>query len=204
MGVGLTISSNLAISKEEGETIYNNYMKAFPGIATYFKKMAQEALDKGYVEIDHITKRKSYVDFYPEYKRLKDIISKEGFWDTYRKEKELKSDKFINELKGIVRDYFKYQGMIQRKSFNYPVQGSGASITKLATCYLFEWILSNKKFNEIKIVNCVHDEILVECPHELDDEVARKLEECMVKAGSIFFTRVPLEAKAQIGDSWLH
>ncbi len=203
-GVGKTISDNLSISLEEGEAIYNNYMKGFPGIATYFSKMSKEAIEKGYVEINHITKRKSFVDFYPEYKRLKEIIKEEGFWDTYKVEKAKNSPKFINELKLIVKDYFKYQGMITRKSLNYPVQGSGSDITKLAACYMFDYILENKLFNRTKIVNIVHDEILIECPTSIEDKIAKKLEECMVRSGKVFFTRIPLEATASIGNYWIH
>jgi DNA polymerase I-like protein with 3'-5' exonuclease and polymerase domains len=203
-GVGQTISNNLALSKEEGERIYNNYMKAFPGIASYFKKMADEALKNGYIEINNVTNRKSFVDFYPEYIRLKEIIEEPGFWDLYRSEKLKNSDKFINELKSIVRDYFKYQGMIQRRSFNFPVQGSGADVTKLAACYMFDFILENNLFNKVKIVNLVHDEILIECPTSIEDKISKKLEECMIKSGKVFFTRIPLEAESSIGNYWIH
>jgi len=203
-GVGQTISNNLAISKEEGETIYNNYMKAFPGIAKYFKVMAEKALNTGYIEINEITNRKSYVDFYTDYKRIKDIISEGDFWSNYRVEKQANSNKFINELKPIVRSYFKYQGMIQRRSFNYPVQGSGSDVTKLACCKMFEWILEKNLFNKVKIINCVHDEIMIECSEELEDTIKLKLEESMISAGQVFFKRIPLEATAESGNYWIH
>jgi len=203
-GVGQTISNNLALSKEEGERIYNNYMKAFPGIASYFKKMATEALDKGYVEINHVTKRKSYVDFYPEYKRIKNIINEEGYWETYRIEKANNSSKFINELKPVVRDYFKYQGMIQRRSYNFPVQGSGADVTKLACCYMFDYIIENNLFNKVKVINVVHDEILLESSEEISEEISLKLQEFMIKSGAVFFKRVPLNAVPEIADYWIH
>jgi len=179
-------------------------MKAFPGIASYFKKMSDEALKNGYVLINEVTNRKSYVDFYPEYKRIKTIISEDGFWDTYRKEKDLNSSKFINELKPVVRDYFKYQGMIQRRSYNFPVQGSGADITKLATCYMFDYIIENNLFNTVKIVNVVHDEILLECPEDISESISLKLQEFMIKSGSKFFKRVPLNAFPEIADYWIH
>jgi DNA polymerase-1 len=94
--------------------------------------------------------------------------------------------------------------MIQRRSFNFPVQGSGSDVTKLAACYMFDYILENKLFNKVKIVNLVHDEILIECPTSVEDKIAKKLEECMVKSGKIFFTRIPLEAEASIGNYWIH
>lgn len=45
-------------------------------------------------------------------------------------------------------------------------------------------------------------EIIVECPNKLVDKVAKVVKECMVKAGSLFYTRVPLDASCEIGTYW--
>jgi DNA polymerase-1 len=181
-GEGITIATNLGLSIEEGNGIYESYFKAFPGVKDYFAKCKATALANGYVMLNNISKRKSYVDFYEDYLKTKERISEEGFWDTYRREKAAQSDKFKNELSPIVREHFKLKGMIERKSLNYPIQGSSAECTKFAALLFFDWLIEKKYFWGVKICNIVHDEIVVECPEYMAEEIADKLKECMEQA----------------------
>jgi DNA polymerase-1 len=203
-GQGITIATNLGIDAKEGDQIYESYFKAFPGVNKYFDKCKKAALDNGYVLLNPISKRKSYVDFYDEYLQTKQRVSEEGFWDTYRREKAAQSDKFKNELSPIVREHFKLKGMIERKSLNYPIQGSSAECTKFAALLFFDWLIENKYFWGVKICNIVHDEIVVECPEYMAEEIADKLKECMEQAGKPFCPIIPLKAQPVISSEWEH
>ena len=83
---------------------------------------------------------------------------------------------------------------------NYPIQGTGADLLKLAVL-LFN-VEVRKRGLRARVVNLVHDEILVECPQEQAGEVAHLLESAMKRAGSIVLKKVPVEAEVNIDRSW--
>jgi DNA polymerase I-like protein with 3'-5' exonuclease and polymerase domains len=203
-GNGITIADNLSISQEEGEEVYESYFRAFPGLKNHFAKAKQGVLNTGYVEFNTLTKRKSYIDFFDEYKKLEKRIREYGFWDRYRAGKANDTHEFRTELRPLVKDFFKYQGMMERKSLNYPVQGTSAEITKLAGVYLFNHLEEQGQLFDTWLPNVVHDELLVECKEEYAEELAKVVKDCMEKAGARYYTRVPLKADPYIGKDWCH
>ena len=52
------------------------------------------------------------------------------------------------------------------------------------------------------IVGCIHDEIILEVPEVMTDEIALILKETMEEAGRAFLKIVPVEAEVVIADSW--
>lgn len=202
-GVGYTISQNLGISPKEGEEVYQAYMDAFKGVKTYFDEISTKALKDGFVEFNEVTGRKNFFDFYDDYVKAKRYVESID-WKDYREQKKKDTFDFKYEMQPNVKKYFKLEGMIKRRSYNFPVQGSGADITKYAAIMIFNYILKNNYFKLVKIVNIVHDEILVECPEELTEEISKVVKDSMVKAGERFFTRVPLDASCDVGKYWIH
>lgn len=192
------------MSIEEGEAFYQAYLKAFPGLVTYWDKNKQEALNKGYILFNHVTKRKSFVEFFEEYKSVEKEIKVKGFWTEYKIHKENNSDYFKGTLSPLVKKYFQYKGTIERKALNYPVQGSSADITKLAGVYIFDYLKQKNLLFKVWMPNVIHDEILLETPLELAEELAKIVKDCMEKAGQRFYTRVPLHADPVISDHWTH
>lgn len=203
-GVGFTISNNLGISEEEGNEVYKGYTEAFPEMFDYFKKVSTEASNKGYVEFNPLTRRKFFFDFIKEYNKLKQETSEQGFWSIYRKEKLEDSHDFNYVLKPKVKRFFKLKGILERTSYNYPVQGSAADCTKYAGYLFYKWLIEEDLLYTVKFVNIVHDEIIVECPEEIVEKCKDKLKECMEGAGKYFCKRVPLHAEPQIADKWVH
>ena len=202
-GTAVTVSNNLNIPLSLAEETEVKYFEAFPGLKSYFKKAAAQPVKDGYVLINNVTGRKSYIDFYKDFKRLDERIDSD-FWTTYRAEKAKNSDLFNHELKPLVRDYFRKKGMIERRGLNFPIQGSAADMTKLALCYIFDWILENNYFNIVKIVQVTHDEIGCEAPEELAEDVALVVKESMEKAGKVFCKTIPIEAEPEISSWWTH
>lgn len=68
----------------------------------------------------------------------------------------------------------------------------------------YRTILSRNLLHIIKIVNIVHDEILVECPEKMVESEAIILKNCMEVAGKPFCKTVELKAVPEIGDYWIH
>ena len=81
---------------------------------------------------------------------------------------------------------------------------TSADITKYAGILFFKEILKRNWWKTVKIVNLIHDEILVECPESLQTIVKNVLLECMEQAGKPFCPIVPLYADAAIGNYWVH
>lgn len=202
-GNGYTIANNLSLAPAEGDTVYSAYMSAFPGLAKYFEEVSTEVLSRGYIHFNEITNRRSYIDFFHEYQKLEQEVK--GFdWKLYREEKAGDTDYFKNVLKPKVQSYFRKKGDITRKSYNYPVQGTAADITKTASCIIFNRILKEGWFNIVKFVHIVHDEIIMEVPESMAEQVAGIVKEAMEEAGRIFYTRVPLTATPLVSKVWEH
>lgn len=195
-GNGDTIAKNVGVEKEIGENTYKAYFSAFPTLKKYFDAVGREAVNKGYVLISNKTGRRYWFNFMEEYRELQDKVNQEGFWEEYRQDK--------SKYRDIVRTYFGYRGEMQRKAQNFPIQGQSAETMKIAMVHLFNWIKEKGYFNLVYIVNVIHDEALLECPVHLAEEVSKKLEECMQKAGQFYCKTVPLKADAVIANVWQH
>jgi DNA polymerase-1 len=87
----------------------------------------------------------------------------------------------------------------QRLGKNAPIQGSSADIIKRSLALLHNAL----KQLDAQIVNCVHDEIVVEVAEGQADECAAILEREMVAAAREFISSVPVTVDTAIGDAWL-
>ena len=79
---------------------------------------------------------------------------------------------------------------------NSIIQGSGADILKTAMVSMYPLLTPLGA----RIVACVHDEILVSCPKEKQQQGNKIVRECMLKAASIL--SVPMQISGNIGGSW--
>ena len=87
----------------------------------------------------------------------------------------------------------------QRLGKNAPIQGSSADITKRALALLYEHL----KPLDANIVNCVHDEIVVEVAESQAAECAGIVEREMISAAREFIRSVPVTVDTVIRDAWL-
>ena len=204
-GTGFTIAKNLSITPEEGNKVEKAFFDSFTELKLFFDKKETETLKNGYILIDEITGSKYFINKFDEFKELhlKYSFDNKEFWEKYRTEKQNNSEWF-KEIKDNLSYYFRWKSQIRRNSQNFPIQGSSASITKIAGVIFYKWIKSNNLLRKVLISNVVHDEFLIECPIELKDEVSIQLKFAMEKAGSHYCKLVPLEATPVISNSWQH
>ncbi len=89
---------------------------------------------------------------------------------------------------------------IIRQAKNMPIQGTSADITKLAMARVARALRSRGK--DAFLVNCVHDELVVETSESDADEVARLVRKEMVSAGEVFLKEVPTVVDVQVARHW--
>jgi DNA polymerase-1 len=86
----------------------------------------------------------------------------------------------------------------QRNGKNAPIQGSSADIIKRALRLLHDRL----KGTDARVVNVVHDEIVVEANASNADEMSRVVEEAMCAAGEEYVKKVPVKVESKISDEW--
>jgi DNA polymerase-1 len=102
--------------------------------------------------------------------------------------------------------YIELETLLDRKliaykftdAVNYPIQGSGSDLLKMAVVFFF------KERNDLdtKVVNLVHDEILVEVAEKDIEKTKEVLSSSMEKAGKLILKDVPVAFEMVVSDSW--
>jgi len=87
---------------------------------------------------------------------------------------------------------------VRRNGKNAPIQGTSADILKRALRLLHDSLRGTSG----KLVNIVHDEIIVECDAGEAEDIAKRLETAMRTAGEEYVKRVPVKIDVMISDEW--
>lgn len=104
----------------------------------------------------------------------------------------------IRPLAGINDRNANIRRAAEREAINMPIQGTASDIVKIAMLHV-EDAFRREGLNA-KILMQIHDELLVECPANEADKVARTLKREMEHAVEL---DVPLVAETGIGDNWM-
>ena len=195
-----TIQQNYGKSKEESEQIYNSYMDGLKGVQQYQKFCRKDVMDKGQILLNPKTGHKAYIYDYNKLIELKESFTQE-FWEKYKEiprnpltgKKEPRNFEEAQMCKNV-KKFFKRKSDCEKQSINFRIQGTGAFCLRVALINFFNWIVENNLFNIVKISIIPYDEINCEAPKEIAEEIAQKLYDFMVKAGSYFCTRCKLDA----------
>ncbi len=203
-----TISQNKGIPIEEAQKIYNAYMDGFQGIKAYQNFRRKDWFNKGYILLNPITGHKAFIYDWEELVITRKAMNEPGYWDEYKTKKDMGwfDDPQVKE----VRHFFKRKSTSEKQSINYPIQATGSQCLRFSMIYFFEYLRENHLLNKVKICVPPYDEINCEAPADIAMNVAKKLHECMVKAGAIFCTRCKLDADISLNedgslpDHWVH
>jgi len=87
----------------------------------------------------------------------------------------------------------------ERAGKNFPIQASNSDILKQAMV----WLPARVAPLGARLVNCVHDELVVEAPAEAAEEVATVLHDTMREAAEAFLRTTPVEVEVKVADAWL-
>ncbi|MBM6897804.1 DNA polymerase I [Pseudoflavonifractor capillosus] len=102
--------------------------------------------------------------------------------------------RWLPELKS---SNFNTRSFGERVALNMPIQGTAADIIKLAMIRVEQRLA--KEGLQAQLVLQVHDELIVECPQEEADTVAKLLTQEMEGVAQL---AVPLTAEAKVGQTW--
>lgn len=102
--------------------------------------------------------------------------------------------RYVPELKS---SNFNIRSAAERITLNTPIQGTAADLIKLAMIRVDQALQSS--FPEAKLILQVHDELIVECPKEIAENVAKLISREMEQVAQL---NVPLSAEAKWGKSW--
>lgn len=200
-GQDSTLIRNYGLDAKRAKEIYENYMSGFAGLKRYQDFRRVDVMRKGYILLSKITGHKAYIYDYDELKRQMEKQDDPDFWAYYREMKQENPE--CDTVQGV-RRLARRKAESEKQSINYPIQAAGALCFKLASIKLFNWLLENGLLFKVKYCIPVHDEINLEAPDEISEEVADILVKCMVSAGKPFCTRAHLGADVEIGDHWIH
>jgi DNA polymerase I-like protein with 3'-5' exonuclease and polymerase domains len=82
---------------------------------------------------------------------------------------------------------------------NVPIQGTSADIAKRAMALLDESLVGL----DARLVNSIHDELVVECAADVAEEARARLEHAMVAGGREYIKSVPVVVDSVIAESWI-
>jgi len=109
--------------------------------------------------------------------------------------------------KMVGRVYYAMFGSIEREGKNMRVQGTNASIAKLAMGCGFDkngnpfmWHLLPKY--DALLQNFIHDEDVVEAPEEQAEPCAAMVRDCFRRAGAEVLHQVVMQSESHIADCW--
>jgi intein/homing endonuclease len=78
------------------------------------------------------------------------------------------------------------------------VHNSSADIAKLALGYIRQEL----KELDASLINCIHDEFVVECAQDVASEVSGRMEGAMFRAGAKLLKKVPVEVEVAVSREW--
>lgn len=200
-GQDSTLIRNYGLDAKRAKEIYENYMSGFAGLKRYQDFRRVDVMRKGYILLSKITGHKAYIYDYDELKRQMEKQDDPDFWAYYREMKQENPE--CDTVQGV-RRLARRKAESEKQSINYPIQAAGALCFKLASIKLFNWLLKNGLLFKVKYCIPVHDEINLEAPDEISEEVADILVKCMVSAGKPFCTRAHLGADVEVANYWVH
>jgi len=178
------LSYTLNISKEEAQTIIDNYFDSFPGL--------KQAMDNYLTEVKRngtVTSKFGRVRHLP---RAKEIYRK--FGDSILDFKALPKLCFkhklpMDELKLVRKEY----NNLLNNALNFPIQSAAASLVNRAAIAMSREFLANGLDAWVSLQ--IHDQLVVSCHKDCIDKVKQVVQNCMENTNKL---AMPLIAKPEI------
>lgn len=134
------LSEAFGIPLQRAKQLIKTYYDTFKEVKPFFEEKAKETKSQGYILINDITRRKSYIGEYAEYKTLQDFI-RTSTLNGYPVPRALEA-RF---------DYL--DAVISRHSSNYRIQGTSADMAKLAGIYLRQKSIETGLFDVLLLIH---------------------------------------------------
>ena len=219
-----SVGEQIGKSREEAQAIIDNFFKSFPKVKEFIESSIDSAHKLGYIE-DVAGRRRRLPDALLSKYEIKDLKEKNinifnpilGTSDrvisnsrieSYRKDLSKirnRNDFEIIRKKALIdgieiKDNTGFIAQAERQAVNSRIQGGAATLTKSALISIY----NDMRLKDIgaKLVNTVHDEILLEVP-EMNSRLAEKLlVENMINSAKLWVTNVPMSADTYNVNCW--
>ena len=221
-----TLAKRINKSNQEAQEIFDNFFKSFPKVEELINSSKASLREHGYVE-DWAGRRRHLTDYFlnpyeASYANPEKLINetfnpilgcanrplmdnKLASWLT--KAKTTRNNKDFEEL---AKQAMKDDGIIltantgriaqaERQCLNARIQGSAASLTKLAMIQIHN--SHELKDLDAKLVMSIHDEVMLECPALYADEVSEILPRIMIEAAAPYIS-IPMKCDPAIESRW--
>lgn len=205
-------AQDFGMELEDAEEFIKNYFKAYPKLQVMMDKQAKDTFKNNYILINPITDRRWFSSLFDEMnenrEKASEYFPEEYFSNRMPKEQKLKLKEELNamypEIKTYWRAFFGIRGSIQRKSTNYLIQGTSADETKTALVMIRKNFI--EKNTHLKLINSVHDEILVETTNEKEEAIkdGELLAKLMVDGANVYLTPKIMTSNPEVGSCWVH
>jgi DNA polymerase I-like protein with 3'-5' exonuclease and polymerase domains len=87
---------------------------------------------------------------------------------------------------------------LRNRGMNTPIQAGCGDIFKLA----LHWLHQRLDEYDARVVNLIHDEVIVEVHERQVDEVKDIVQQTLIEAGEYFIKRVPVVADVEVRQTW--
>lgn len=138
---------------------------------------------------------------YPRFKEFKEY-AEEMIWKLKYSTTPLGRKRYFKEIKifeGGIKEYEKYERRVKREGWNHMIQGWGADITKIAMNNIF---YENPFGDSVLFYNQAHDEIDLEITDKYSEDIAKFVEDCMLKAEQPQLKEIPAKIDYRILKYW--
>jgi DNA polymerase I-like protein with 3'-5' exonuclease and polymerase domains len=197
---GPALAAKLHISKDDADKKLANWRKANREVSDYLAASGEKA-KLNCCAHDMIGRRRLFHK--PDWKRATEIALKREEEDA--KDQGRPQRPVTQTMVGRV--YYSMFGSIEREGKNMRIQGTNASIAKIAMGAGFDddgkpfmWHLLPQYDAELQ--NFVHDEFDVEAPEDKAEECAAMIRDCILRAGAMVMKRVKMLSESHIEDYW--
>lgn len=144
--------------------------------------------------------------FFDEYSRIRAFIEQTqkqvhnpGYISTYLGRKRF----FSLPPKWKARQYEEAKEAAYREAVNFMFQATNADATKRALIILFDLFASYPPDRKPTILLTIHDEIVIECPDEICEEILEISERVMVESGLESVNHsIPIEVSKKLATAW--
>ena len=224
MGPG-TLAARTGKTKAEAQEIFDNFFKSFPKVEELIKSSKEFLRTHGYVE-DWAGRRRHLTDYFLDpytatYKDEETLLAKtfnpiigcenrplmdEVLASWIARAKTTRNNKEFDQLaqeaikKGVILSANTGRiAQAERQCLNARIQGSAASLTKLAMIQIHN--SQELKDLDAKLVMTIHDEVMLECPALYAEEVSEVLPRIMIDAAAPYID-VPMKCDPAIESRW--
>lgn len=199
LGDAHTLVQNYGMPLSQALEIENNYKKGFSGATAFQERCKKFTSSNGYIVICAETGHKAY---WWDWDKWHSNQMSEEFWDEFRALKALGLR--VNQMPSKFSEHFKAKSKWDKNAVNSKTQGLGAVIFKIFNYEFLCWLIDKDLFGIVKYCIPVHDEICIECPKELTEEIVVRLKQTMSEVGERFCHKLPMPADAEVSDHWVH